>query len=136
MKFVLDTSFIINYLRHGGRWEQEIAALRAQGEFEISMITYGELYYGSLRASNPTKEKERYESFLESFGVRVVSLTTEIVKIYAQAKLALEQKGKRLDDLDLLIGATTVENKAILVTDNIKHFARFPKLEVYTKVGD
>ena len=136
MKFVLDTSFIINYLRYGGKWEEKIAALRASGEFEISVITYGELYYGSLRASNAVKEKEKYESFLESFEVKLIPLTTEIVKIYVQAKLALEKKGSRLDDFDLLIGATAVASGAILVTDNEKHFARFPRLEMYMKRGD
>ena len=131
MKFLLDTSFVINYLRHGGKWEQEIAALRARGGFEVSVITYGELYYGSLRASNPVREKEKYESFLENFEVSVVSLATEIIKIYAQTKLLLEKKGEQLDDFDLLIGATAVASDAILVTDNVKHFVRFPKLEVY-----
>lgn len=133
MKFVLDTSFIINYLRHGGKWEEEIAKLRADGEFEISVITYGELYYGSLRASNPIKEKEKYESFLKSFGVEIVPLETKIVEVYAQTKLSLEKKGERLDDFDILIGAAAIVNDAILVTDNIKHFVRFPKLEVYTE---
>lgn len=130
MKFILDTSFIINYLRHGGKWEEKIVVLRTNGEFEISVITYGELYYGSLRASNPAKEKEKYELFLENFETRIVPLTTEVIKIYAQTKIILEKKGERLDDFDLLIGATAIVNDAILVTDNTKHFARFPKLEI------
>jgi len=131
MKFLLDTSFVINYLRHGGRWQEKIATLRARGEFEVSVITYGELYYGSLLSGNPIKEKEKYESFLENFEVAVIPLATEIVKIYAQTKLTLEKKGERLDDFDLLIGATALADGVILVTDNIKHFVRFPKLEVY-----
>lgn len=133
MKFVLDTSFIINYLRHGGKWEEEIAKLRGDGEFGISVITYGELYYGSLRASSPIKEREKYESFLKSFEVKMVPLEIKTVEIYAQTKLVLEKKGEKLDDFDLLIGATAVTGNAILVTDNVKHFIRFPGLEVYTE---
>ncbi len=136
MRFLLDTSFIVSYLRRGGRWEEEIVRLRTNGEFAVSVITFGELYYGSLLARDPIKEKKKYESFLESFEVSIISLRTEAMRIYAQVRLDLEQEGKRLDDFDLLIGATAVFEGATLVTDDIKHFARFPKLEVYGKRGD
>lgn len=42
----------------------------------------------------------------------------------------LEKLGKILDDFDLLIGATAVANKLILVTENEKHLERISKVKI------
>jgi len=53
------------------------------------------------------------------------------MEIYARIRRLLEIKGRRLDDFDLLIGAAAVENGLTLVTDNAKHFSRFPDIKLY-----
>lgn len=45
-------------------------------------------------------------------------------------KSDLERKGMRIDDFDLLIGATALKNSLTLVTHNIKHFKRIPGLPI------
>ena len=55
----------------------------------------------------------------------------EIVDVYAQLKTDLEKAGERLDEFDLLIGASAKVNRFTLVTGNVKHFARIPGIKIY-----
>jgi len=60
----------------------------------------------------------------------------EIIPIYdsladfGEIKATLERQGNRIDDFDLLIGATAIHNKLVMVTDNVKHLSRLPKIEI------
>lgn len=45
-------------------------------------------------------------------------------------KLTLEKQGRRLDDFDLLIGTTALENDMVVVTANVKHLGRIPGIMV------
>jgi len=50
--------------------------------------------------------------------------------VYAKEKARLKKAGNIVDDLDLLIGATAIENNMILVTNNEKHFTRLQNIKV------
>lgn len=49
---------------------------------------------------------------------------------YGEIRYKLEHKGQRVDQFDLLIGATAIHHKMTLVTSNIKHFERMDGLEI------
>jgi len=49
---------------------------------------------------------------------------------YGIVKAALEKQGRRLDDFDLLIGTTALENDMVVVTANVKHLGRIPGIMV------
>ena len=49
---------------------------------------------------------------------------------YGEIRYKLEHKGQRVDQFDLLIGATVIHHKMTLVTSNIKHFERMDGLEI------
>jgi tRNA(fMet)-specific endonuclease VapC len=55
--------------------------------------------------------------------------------LYAKEKARLRKAGTPIDDFDLLIGATAVTHKLIMVTNNTKHFKRINgiKLEDWTR---
>ena len=42
----------------------------------------------------------------------------------------LERQGQRIDDFDLLIGATALQKGLVMVTANVGHLARIPDLVV------
>jgi tRNA(fMet)-specific endonuclease VapC len=50
-------------------------------------------------------------------------------------KPVFKKNGTPVDSFDLLIAATAITNGLILVTNNVKHFDRFPQLimEDWTK---
>lgn len=135
MNFLLDTSVLVKYLRDKpGAWKF-VNKLLDEGDLKISLISYGELEYGARLADSYDKEKAKFEECLEKLQIEILPMTIGTMEDYAKARRVLEKKGKGLDDFDLLIGATAVENELVLVTDNKKHFARFPELKIYDVVG-
>ena len=50
--------------------------------------------------------------------------------IFGDIRAELEEKGRRIDDFDILIGATAIKNNVVLVTDNIKHLERLPNIKI------
>ena len=49
---------------------------------------------------------------------------------FGQIKSELETAGNRIDDADVIIAATAIENDMTLVTGNIKHFSRITGLRI------
>lgn len=132
MTCCLDTSFVVNYFRKGGDWISAIAKFKNDHDLiAISVISYGELLHGALRARNPAKEKEKLREFITNFEVSIFPLSASTAEIFSELKVGLEKSGQVVDNFDLLIGATAIENKAVMVTDNLRHFSRFPGLKIY-----
>ncbi len=131
MTFLINTSSIVNFLR--GKQGSDILwrEINSRGDLFVSIITKAELLYGTYRSGNPNAEKKKILDLISDFGIGIVPLNDDIVDLYAIAKARLEKAGNRLDEFDLLIGATAVANRNILVTDNQKHFRRFPGLKLY-----
>lgn len=128
MTYLLDTSTVVNFLRGNTSTKNLLIQLSEQGSFAISVITYGELLYGAHRSGVYKKESERISSLVDDFCITVLPMTQEVMECFAAAKYALERNGSKLDDFDLLIGATAVVHHCSLITDNIKHFKKFPTI--------
>jgi len=130
MNYILDTSVLVGYLRNVEKWIELLLSFKPD-ELEISIITYAELLYGVARAINPQKEEEKLKALISGLDIEITTITEDISRIYAQARVFLEKRGERLDNFDLLIGATAVVGSSVLVTDNIAHFKRFPGIRLY-----
>ena len=50
------------------------------------------------------------------------------MEIFGQTRSELRRRGQLIPDLDLLIAATAVHHELILMTRNVRHFARVPDL--------
>lgn len=66
-------------------------------------------------------KKRNVEKLQSKFSVIPIS---RIIDAYAKERLRLESIGKRIQDFDLLIAVTSVEENMILVTGNEKHHSR------------
>lgn len=126
MNYLLDTSIVIDFLRGKEAIKPAIMHVASLGTLCISVITLGELLYGAYRSGNFTKAQEKVLLFIADFSVTILPLSSEIIHEYAKAKYLLEKRGAKLDELDLLIGATAVVSESTLFTDNTRHFKRFP----------
>ena len=131
MKYLLDTNIIVGYLRDKPGKRKLIKKLFTEGDLAVSLITYGELEYGACRAKEYKTEKGKVEQCFADLEIEVLPLKKATMEIFAKTKRNLELKGSGLDDFDLLIGATALENDITLATDNAKHFNRLPSLNVY-----
>ena len=50
--------------------------------------------------------------------------------LFGDIRAELEKEGNRVDDFDILIGATAIQNKMIVISDNAKHIGRFPNAKI------
>ena len=93
----------------------------------ISSVTYAELTYGALR-SGSSKTMAMIRRFLTHIGTAYFD--DAAAEEYARIRCFLEAKGTPIAVADLMIAACAKAKKAVLVTNNVKHFSRIPDLKV------
>lgn len=135
MKYLLDTDVVVYQLRGKSKLKEEIV----DEGIAISIITFGELLYGAYKSANKERSLAVIHEFIYDLKVDILGLNQEVMDVYAKTKTLLESKGKRLDEFDLLIGATAIVHSLSLVTLNLRHFSRIPDLRIvsdfYTKTN-
>jgi tRNA(fMet)-specific endonuclease VapC len=100
---------------------------KSKFRFYISEITVAELLYGASCSNRKEKILKEVDRFISQFTVLPIY---ESLSIYADLKAVLRGKGLLIDDFDLLIGASAIRNDLVLVTENVKHFARIPHIQL------
>lgn len=126
MKYLTDTDVFIDHLKGKQRIDEHFV----KEGLGISIISYGELLYGSYKSSSYEKTLHIITAALHDLAIAIIPLTDESMHIFAKTKVQLEAKGVRLDDFDLLIAATAFHLSLQLITGNRKHFARIPNLKI------
>jgi predicted nucleic acid-binding protein len=127
MTYLLDTNICIYFLkRHSGIINRFAQCL--DDEIAISIITLAELQFGAHNSIQVENNIKRIKFFLER--VQLLDLTPKTTDIFARIKALLRKSGNIIDDFDILIGATAIENNLTLVTDNERHFSRIEKIRM------
>ena len=93
----------------------------------ISEITVAELYFGLAKAEDKKRKLDDIHNVQRLF--RVIPAYSSF-KEYGEIRKSLEHTGQRVDQFDLLIGATALHHKITLVTSNLKHFERMQGIEI------
>lgn len=127
LRHLLDTNILSDLLRNpGGRVARRLALV---GETAVctSIVVACELRYGAAKKGSPTLSA-RVESLLES--LEVLALDRETDRCYAEIRLHLDRAGQPIGPNDLLIAAHSLALDLTLVTDNIREFARIPRLSL------
>ena len=128
--FMLDTDTCI-FLMRG---ESPALAARVQSvplqQQVMSVVTFAELTYG-VQASAAAKRKQN-QSVLDSLVLHlsVLDWPQDAAKHYAEIRTDLKKRGAQLGAADLMIAAHARTMGAIVVTNNVKDFARVKGLEV------
>ena len=126
-RYMLDTNICIYIAR---RKPPEVFARFEKlktGEAVLSVVTYGELRFGaakSKRRDEVLKDLEELTSFLP---VRVLPVAA--AEEYGRLRSHLEEKGRPIGGNDLWIAAHASAEKLVLVTNNVREFARVPGLK-------
>ncbi|OGB95059.1 MAG: nucleic acid-binding protein [candidate division NC10 bacterium RIFCSPLOWO2_02_FULL_66_22] len=125
--YLLDTDTIIYALKGDPkvtrRFEEAAAHPKA-----LSVITYGELFYGAMKSAAASANLARVRRVAELF--QVVEVSRPIVETFGSIKADLERRGRVVDDFDLVIAATALTLNYRLVTNNERHFRGIPGLHV------
>lgn len=125
MQYLLDTNIVICLMKHQHNIPQRIIDA-GLANCMVSEITIAELYVGFFKGQNK-KQLREVEEVKRLFKVLPIS---PVIEKYAEIRAYLEQSGKRVDDFDLLIGVTALQNNLTMVTHNTQHFLRIPNLKV------
>lgn len=127
MKYLLDTDTCIYLINE--RPTKVLAQFKrhALADIGISSITASELAYGVAK-SGSAKNSAALQAFL--LPLSVVEYDTEAAMAYGDIRASLEKQGKTIGPLDILIAASALSRKLVLVTNNEKEFRRVGKLSV------
>ena len=127
MSYLLDTCVISEFVKKQPE-KKVITWLDAQLEESLflSSLTIGEIQKGIalLPASKRRADLEIWlENVIYRYDTRILPLDTGVMRTWGKLIGALEPKGRVLPFLDLLIAATSLHYKLILVTGNESDFA-------------
>ena len=128
MQYLVDTDWAIDYMRRHQPIVERLDELLPQG-IGLSVISLAELYDGILGDAN----RQRAERVLQAFLVHIeeiAPLDEAVCRIFATERRRLRSDGNRLEDLDLLIGATAIRHNLTLLTNNRRHFERMRGLDI------
>lgn len=125
-KYLLDTCVCISMFRNEGRVRETLLKVGIKNCY-ISEITVAELFFGLAKADN---KKRKLEDIREVQRMFKVIPAYSSFKEYGEIRHTLERTGQRIDQFDLLIGATALHHQMTLVSSNLKHFERIQGLEL------
>jgi tRNA(fMet)-specific endonuclease VapC len=127
-RYLLDTNICI-YIRQS-RPEEVLRRFRRlrPGEAALSVITYGELFYGAAKSTQRTTALDRLRELLRLLPA--LALPESAGEAYGSICASLESKGEMIGNNDLWIAAHAVASGLVLVTNNEREFRRVRGLKV------
>jgi tRNA(fMet)-specific endonuclease VapC len=99
-------------------------------EIGISSMTLAELRYGVEHLNSSRFTQQDIDVFITQLNLTVFAWDAQASQHYATLRADLERKGLPIGNMDMLIAAHALRLKAILVTNNIRHFSRISGLEL------
>jgi len=130
--YMLDTNMCIYLMKNQ---PPEVAARFAAcqvGDVLMSAITHAELEYGVAAAADPARERLHLASLVQD--IVVAPFDSAAALAYGPIRLATRESKK--DHLDKLIAAHAVSLGAIVVTNNVSDFGKYPGLQIENWVLD
>ena len=99
----------------------------------ISAVTRAELRFGVLRIPGAKRLATEVEKFLR--GVQTLAWDEAAADQFAEVRADLERGGTPIGSMDTMIAAHAKASKAILVTNNVRHFRLVKGLSIENWAG-
>lgn len=128
MKYLLDTNICIYIIKKKPEKVIKRFLKMKPDSIGISSITVSELYYGIAKSSKPNENTIALEQFI--LPLTVIDFNKEDSVAYGRLRAKLEQKGKLIGAMDLLIAAQALSRDLIIVTNNEREFKKIEGLSV------
>ncbi len=125
--FLLDTDTVIFSLKGHPAVRGNLQRHR-HDTLKISVITFMELYYGAFKSQQPAGNLAKVKTLEQA--TEIVPIGMETAELFGMLKAQLEDRGERLDDFDLIIGACALAHNLTLVTNNTGHFKHIADLKL------
>lgn len=125
-QYILDTD-ISSYLIRGDHETVTKKFSELYDSCAISSITAAELQYGAKKRNNK-QLTQKVKAFCDL--VEIIPWDEDAAKAYAKLRVELETSGTPIRNMDMLIAASALARKAVLVTNNTEHFSRVKDLKL------
>lgn len=125
---ILDTNICIYIIKRKPETVLQHLQKYHPGDLGISSITLAELQYGVAKSLARERNAVALSEFLIPFEILPFDETA--TETYGTIRALLERQGNIIGAMDLLIAAHALSLDAILVTNNVKEFARVPALKI------
>jgi tRNA(fMet)-specific endonuclease VapC len=130
---MLDTNIVSNLLRHPKGPVFEVVRRVGQEAVCLSIVTAAELRYGCERRASP-RLTAAVETLLEMIAVEPFGPPAD--RRYGALRAHLAAAGTPIGANDLLIAAQALSLGTVLVTHNMREFARVPGLDLEDWIAD
>lgn len=127
MKYLLDTNILVDILRGESIPLRKHITDAGIDNCYVCEISWYELYYGANSSRDWQKNIEAVDTLAQQFTTIQIS---DAIKEAARQKCLLAQRGKMIEDFDILIGITAGINDMTLVSDNLKHMERLQGVRI------
>jgi tRNA(fMet)-specific endonuclease VapC len=127
LNYMLDTDICVYLLKSTSR-DLLDKLNELANELCISTITLGELHYGAENSARRAANLEGLARLADRLDV--LPFNESAAAHYGQLRAELRRTGRLAGPLDMLIGAHARSAGLILVTNNVREFARMPGLRV------
>ena len=125
--YLLDTNILSHLVRQPQGPVADHIADVGEANVLTSVIVACELRYGAAKRGS-RKLTRQVEAVLSAMTIR--PLESDIERVYASIRVALERKGTPIGAHDILIAAHARAIDAVCVTDNVAEFRRVPALKI------
>jgi tRNA(fMet)-specific endonuclease VapC len=123
LTYMLDTNICIYVMKnYPQNLREKFNALAEQ--LCISSITLGELHYGAEKSARRVDNQRAIEQFAARLDV--LPFAEKAAAHYGQVRAELERAGTPSGPHDMQIGAHARSEGLIIVTNNMREFARMP----------
>ncbi|OED50094.1 plasmid maintenance protein [Endozoicomonas sp. (ex Bugula neritina AB1)] len=127
LKFMLDTDISIFVIKR--RPAELLDIFNAHdGQIAISSITLSELLHGVEKSSNPKKNLDNVEGFVNR--LEIMDYSRKASAHYGDIRADLERKGQIIGVNDMHIAAHARSEGLIAVTNNVREFGRVDGLRI------
>ncbi len=128
-EYFLDTSIVIDYIR--GKKEISRFVNELKGKLYINYIVIAELSEGIYRVKDSKKMENGIDNFVNGMD-GVLQVNYYVAKKFGEIRADLRKRGEVIEDFDILIAATCIENNLPIITLNKKHFDKIDGLKILT----
>ena len=127
MTYLLDTNICIYVINEKPASVLQRLIQAGRESLAISTVTVAELAFGVAKSPRADSQ-EKLENFLSKFPI--VDWDQDAAWIYGNVRKALEAKGQRIGERDLLLACQALALKATMVTNNTREFERIEGLKL------
>ena len=127
MTYLLDTNICIYIINVQPAQVLQRLIHAGRESLAISTVTVAELAFGVAKSTR-ADSRPKLENFLSKFPI--VDWDQQAAWIYGNVRKALEAKGQRIGERDLLLACQALALDATMVTNNTREFERIEGLKL------